>query len=266
MKNKKLYLSGLIVLFALVIIALLFVTFSIKDIKTEYSVSERQIDVTKLEEKIKEFKGKNLVFFNQEEIENVVAEFPYFEVESVEKSFPSTLSIKLKERQQVYSVKVEGKFAVLDNNGIVIDLLESKKEGLIEINLDSPSNDGQAEFFSDCIKVENCRVGSKIITNFDDYFYKSINIISSNESSDIFKEMKIYINDTLKTFDIVLSTKTKINIRINEVQDLGKEKLDFAINEYNNQTSDFKKSNEMYNMTIRTKGNNEIFVKYEIEG
>lgn len=265
MKNRKIYLCALIVLFVLVIIALLFIAFSIKDIKTDYKVAERNADIEKIEERIRNLKGKNLVFFNQNDLDKIMIDFPYFEVESIDKSFPSLLNLTIKERRQIYTVKTENKFAVLDANGIVLDILETKKDGLIEINLENKnSQDSGQDKFGNTICIEQCEVGKKLATNFDDYFYKSVGIVSSVDSNDIFDGMKVVIS-TLNTFDIVLSTKTKINIVLKESNDSGAEKMDCAMDKYKREEYDFKKSNEMYNMIVLKDYNNKIQIQYSLE-
>lgn len=253
MKRKKFYLYGLIVLFVLVVLALLFVTFSIKDVKITYSISEREEETKIIQQEIDSLKGKNLIFMDREEVDSIVENYPYFEIEVFEKSFPSTLNIKLKERQQIFTVKYQDKYAVISNEGIVLELVDSKKEDLIEIDL-TPTD---TEFFSQIV-INECVVGSKLKTNFDEYFNQAVIITTSNESTDVLSNMKVLIDQTYKTFDLEYLTKTQISIMLVKAQENGVEKMDKAIAEYNNQIIDYKKSSEKHQIYV-----NEINGKIE---
>lgn len=59
--------------------------------------------------------GKNIIFLKKQPyIDNIEKAYPYLEVINIETSFPSKLTIHVRERQPFYAVQNEGKYLLLD--------------------------------------------------------------------------------------------------------------------------------------------------------
>jgi|GEM_PF-5076548 len=119
MKYKRLLIS-LCVIVAFAFATLVFVAlFSVKDIEVGYSVYGER--VTGAEEVLSVFKGKNLLFVSEEEIEKQLKDNLNLKIDEVKKVYPSTISVKLSGRQEMYAVSAEGgEYFVVDEEFAVV--------------------------------------------------------------------------------------------------------------------------------------------------
>ena len=168
MKAKRLLvlLIGL-AFFISLILSCLFI-FSIKTVKTEFSVSA-DFDETNVQNTLNEFNGKNLLFFNEEEVGLALSKFSNVKVLSVKKTYPNLLEVKVSERLVSYALCYNDNIYLLDNEGFIISERSEDYDtkNLIKITLAD-------------IKAVNLVVGSKISTDFNELFYSAIKIAETH--------------------------------------------------------------------------------------
>ena len=123
---------------AVLVYALLcFVTvFSVSDVTTEYSIYQES-EVSKAEEILSSYRGKNLVFINTEEIERRILEETSLKVLEIKKVYPFTLKASFFARQERFAVQREdGSYYILDDEYTVLhtrDTLVNPSDNLSDI-------------------------------------------------------------------------------------------------------------------------------------
>ncbi len=121
MRYTKL-IASLCVLVVIAFATLCFrVVFSVSDINVEYSYY-KQSEVEKANEILNGYKRSNLLFIKEDEIINLIHSNTDLKVESVEKKYPNVLNVKLKERQEMFAIKVGDEFLILDDEYTVVDI------------------------------------------------------------------------------------------------------------------------------------------------
>ena len=118
------------------------VMFAIKNVNISlscYSYEEANeqagAEIADYKEKILEkVRGTVIYFVSEEDIAEVID--GDYSLESVEKVYPCTLNITLKERKETYSVALsDGKYALYDENGVLLDGSSSKRSDY-DVSLD----------------------------------------------------------------------------------------------------------------------------------
>lgn len=129
------------------ITCLLFLTVAVFCFASAFRITDIELNVKSLQDsnedisnscyaELKKYDGKNLVFLNTRDVENGLKKLSgYIEVESVKKEFPNKLTVKVKERAEVFSLKVGEDYFALDKNFNVL----SKKTSLVN-NVDGADN------------------------------------------------------------------------------------------------------------------------------
>ena len=112
------------------------VAFAVKNVNVSlncYSYEEgdaqAEKDIWEYKNKILEkVRGTAIYFVSEEEIAKLID--GDFSLESVEKVYPCTLNVTLKERKETFSVALpDGKYALYDENGVLLDGSASKRNG-----------------------------------------------------------------------------------------------------------------------------------------
>ena len=87
MKNKKLLISIISIVFAIVVISLAVSVFTIKQVKVNYTVTQNVIDTNEINESANSFAGKNLLFLNTDKIVDKLEENlnTYYQIIEVKK-------------------------------------------------------------------------------------------------------------------------------------------------------------------------------------
>ena len=245
MKAKRLLvlLIGL-AFFISLILSCLFI-FSIKTVKTEFNVSA-DFDETNVQNTLNEFNGKNLLFFNEEEVGLALSKFSNVKVLSVKKTYPNLLEVKVSERLVSYALCYNDNIYLLDNEGFIIsersDDYDTKN--LIKIKLAD-------------IKAVNLVVGSKISTDFNELFYSAIEIaettlteeleFTGTKIKDCVKEITISNSNKVKV--AVFSTYSGVAIRINKPDEDGTDKAQKGFTEYHKLINDYYKTYDTIDVT-----------------
>ncbi len=134
MKNKRLVITLLSLIFVAVVALFFTALYSVKDVHCEYSVYDSS-DVEKAEEILQSFKGKNLIFLNENEVKNAILENTSLKVEKVEKVFPNKIEVKLTSRQERFAVlSPSGNYYVLDEDFTVVAIRGDISNSADELN------------------------------------------------------------------------------------------------------------------------------------
>ena len=119
-KTKKIIISLTTILFFVgILIVLSFTVFSLKKVELNFKTSHSQISVT--EEEIVDGGdfgyGQSVFFHNKKQyIEKIESIDPYIQVINIETVFPSTFVVHIAQRQEVYSIKIDDKYFIVDQN------------------------------------------------------------------------------------------------------------------------------------------------------
>lgn len=126
MKKKWIISLSAIGVVIITIVILCFTLFTVQNISIDYRTSlvyqyndDEIIAASKLE------KGKSVLFLKKQQyIDNIEKAYPYLEVINIETSFPSKLTIHVRERQPFYAVKNGERFMLLDSSLKVLEMVD----------------------------------------------------------------------------------------------------------------------------------------------
>lgn len=102
-----------------VIAAGLNAVFTITLVHAEFSVTsaEGQAEAEELKEKLDKYVGSSTTFLKLDEVWKETEAYPCLKVEKLEKKFPSTLEVKITERNEVFALEKENGYAILGEEG-----------------------------------------------------------------------------------------------------------------------------------------------------
>ena len=128
-RNKRIkFILKLVILIGLIVGSIVFALtspiFNIKDIQVTNNNAisgETIISLSGLS------KDQNIFKFKTSDVINKIKENPYIEEVKVNRKFPSTVQIEVKERTATYSVDFLGKYAYINNQGYILEISEDKK-------------------------------------------------------------------------------------------------------------------------------------------
>lgn len=229
MKARKLFVISLAVICSLAVLLSLFFIFSIKDVKTTYTVTEG-CSVKEIEETLNSYQKKNLLFLDVEDVKADLAKHPYFEIVSIEKDFPNVLNVVLKERREIFTLSIQNTVYILDKTGFVLNSLDKQTfdvayadKQLIEVTLLG-------------IKAKNVSVGSVIETDDQALFTAMLDMASAVQYTDTVNKVEIsnlIEGQVSKDFNFTsFQTNTGVVIRIVKAQDRGVQKINNAMQKY----------------------------------
>ena len=127
MKAKKFTVILIAILFALAVLTAVFFIFTIKKIDVSYSITE-DYDNSQITQTLNSFEGKNLLFFDLEQVEESLEKFPDLKIISIEKKYPGIIKISIAERLPVFNLAVDNKTYTLDREGVIIKITDGKIE------------------------------------------------------------------------------------------------------------------------------------------
>ena len=212
-KHKKLVIIlGVILTLFVLLIIFMFTVFSLKSVEVDYLTTNDAI--ISLEEDIKNeiSLGGTVLFKSKDEIsKNIEKKYPYVKVVNIETVFPNKFVLHLAERQELFAVKTNSKFAILDEELKILDVRENFENGkdnpillsVFESNLDIENRVGEFLDFKetnfgnvDGISVQN------FLNGLNAAFQKSSWTI--NDIQSFSKSLKLYSNFDYKTANVVL--------------------------------------------------------------
>lgn len=238
MTKKKIIISAISIVFAVVTVISVFMMFTVKEVKVKFSVYTDTNETRTLQEKFDKFTDKNLIFFNADEVRSVDVG-SRFEIESVKKSYPNVIKVSVKERKERFVVSFGDDYYVISDEGYVLDCA-SDTNGLIKVNLSG-------------ITLNEPVLGVKLSSDRDDDLYNAITLANVSGVVDACNEMTVeYVGKTMRS--VIFLTKTDVKIRIPMATEYGKEKTQTAFNAYFNETRDYIKSYSEIRVDIQPDG------------
>ena len=180
-RNKKIKLVLKIVLLVGIIaggtaFALISPIFNIKDIKVldnNQVSSDTIISLSELKT------GENIFRFSSNKAIDKIKENPYVENVKIHRKIPSTIEIKIEERIPTFSVDYMGKYAIINNQGYILEITDNNKELPIilnsstveqEITTGQRLNDEDLEKLEDILKIMSSTKENNLdkeVTNID---------------------------------------------------------------------------------------------------
>lgn len=245
MKTKKIFVSLISVVFALLMFLLTFAAFTLKSVNAKYSAGENTSEYidSVLEEKLNEFCGQNILFLDLNEIKNAVEENPYLEVVNIEKHLPNDVLLEVKELKEVYYLDYDGRtYALAEDGKVLCEVpLGTRDRMHIELNL----ND---------LTVSSIKLGKKLETNNDEVLSLAFSLAKAANLTNCIKTMKI-INNLVQT-DVIFDTYTGVEIRIPKADIAGVEKTEGAFAFYNSNidSTDYYKTFKIISVILQDDG------------
>lgn len=231
MKAKKVYIFIILALFIVALLSCGYFLFKVSKIDISFAINENT-DVSEITDNLDEFKDKNLLFLDLEEVKATVKKYDYFELVSVKKVFPATIKVEIKERRELYNLQTEDSVYILSQNGFVFNVYEKENYtkddslNLIDLNLSG-------------INVLSSNAKSFINTDNQDFINLVFKMTESIELSDCIKEVKVV--NAVEKQDVIFITKTGVTLVVYEALDDGLRKIEKQFERYEG-LSDLEKS------------------------
>lgn len=254
MQNTKKYLIIMVaVAFGIAVIAACVTLFSVKKVSVEFSVyGDSQAE--EIQAELDSLKGKNMVFLKNSEVYAICDKYPYYEITSVEKSYPNVLKVSITKRVEAFSVKDADKTYILDDEGRVL------------------SDNGQAEFPQNIVpiklgelKISSAVSGEKLVTTDDELFYSVIKVCKALSVTDLIKEIDLQLDFDGENYKgkLVFQTYTGVEIKIFNIENDGENKIKTAFNKYET-LSDYEKTSYKL-IVVKNKTTGEIYADWSEE-
>ncbi len=202
------------------------VLFSISDINVEYSYyNQNQIDETN--DLLKRYKGSNLFFLKEREIRDLIHNNTSLKVESITKDYPNVLNVKLKERQEMFAIKIDDSFYILDDEYTIVgirDNIANSIDGLDNIILEF----NHKEYDKSLLTVRSTlNIGNQAVMNS---FMAMVENISSPR--DIVSKIVIEEKQAGENYYFYVETLEGCKIEIRKATELTAEKTKQAITKF----------------------------------
>jgi len=140
--------------------------------------------------------GQNIFTVDTDAIHKELSTFPYVEVRSVRRAYPSTLIIEIKERNLKLAVKYADTYVLMDQEGTAVELAPSP-QGLVEIK---------------GVSVQAAAIGAKV-QGLDDYDYYLIDQVLEHFEDSAIGDVMTSIDLSVPTM-ITIGVKNGLSIRI----------------------------------------------------
>ena len=239
MNLKKITVILIAIAFGVVVLCSTFFLLTIKKVDVNYAVAENRNNTDQVQTTLDNLLGKSMLFFNEQDVELTINNYPYLEVVSVTKKYPNVLSVEIKERKEVYRIKDGDKTYVLNEEGIVLNDTGELLHGTKIIDLSFISFRNNPEFVSK-ITIESANVGKKIQTSNDTVVFNTLDIAKKVGLSDCIN--KIYVEDcTGGEYDVSFETHTGAKIYVVDVMNGGERKGLTAFRIYDTIANDYQK-------------------------
>lgn len=237
MRSKRVLVGLLSAVFIVITVVSIFMMFTVKKVSVDFSVYDDTDNTLEIQAKFDEFVGENLLFFDAKKL-NEVDVGACFKIESVKKSYPNVINVKITQRKERFVCEYNEKYYVLSDEGYVMKEISSdySSRDYIKINLKN-------------VSITDISLGQKIKTDHDQDVFTAIAFATVDGVVDATKEITVeYVGQTSRTASF--TTHTDVVLRfINSVKfspsDVAK-----AFSAYFNDERDYIKS---YNEIVISK-------------
>ncbi len=229
MKLKKVSTILIAVVFMISVIVACIGLFSVKKVHVDFTVSA-SADIERVQNKLNKFLGVNLLVFNEQEVSLALKDEPYYEVLSVEKSYPNILSVSLKERVEVYYLEFQGEFFIMNEDGFVVNKVSENPQSRERIYLQL-----------DGVEINRIAVGEYIDTNDNQTVNTAFEMAKSVNLTDCIKTLTVFKIGN-ESPNVTFETYTGVSIEIQYSDDDGVLKTQRAFDAYNEHANDYEKT------------------------
>ncbi len=260
MKSRRILVISLSVIFAAILVFSFFFAFTVKKVNATFSVFDgSDAECEKLKTEFDNFLGRNLLFFDEKEVEKIVADYPLFEVKSVSKNYPDGIFITVAERKEVYLFSSGDKNFVISEDGKAIRNGDKTSDGgLVKLSI---VNFGETEV----------KLGEVISTDYTENLLNAFAIAKSVKLTDKVSEIKIERKlstkkpEELGVYETVItfSTLTEVNVTVWDADNGGEEKA-LAVFDKFDSLSDYEKS--FYDLEVDFDSEGKIVIVWTKDG
>ena len=231
MNSKKITIILIAVAFFIAAVFSCYLLFTISEVRAEFSVSD-DIPVQEIKDRLDELKGKSVVKFNENEVYEIVSDYPLLKVESLQLKKPNLLLVKITERIPVYKIEANGEIYLLDDEGVAVSSGQGEYSDREVILLT----------LQGITVTEEIILGEKIVTDKDDILYNAFKMAKEVNLTDCIKQITVNYLSAGENRDVVFSTYTGVDITITKSDEQGIVKVKKAFESYDSCTTDYLKS------------------------
>ncbi len=232
MRTKKLFVILIAIAFLMSVLLCFALLFSVKKVDARFSVSENK-NVEEVVNCLEEFNGVNLLFFDVEEINQAMQQFPYFEVVSLKKSYPNVITVEIQERREVYDLLLNETVVNVASDGFVLNI-QDKSEWSGPVREKIVLETEGLTFFQP-------EVGKYLSCGDDKLLYSVFDMALEVELTDCIKTLKIEVEPYLRK-DAIFKTYTGASIVVFEADERGVDKITEAFSAYYEIANDYQKT------------------------
>lgn len=235
LSSKKLIVTLLSVVFALITIACFFVITTVAKIDVQFAITEN-VDTVAVKNILDKNIGRNILSVKESEIEDSLNTFSYVDVIKIEKQFPNVLKVSVKERREVYGVEEGDYVHVLNEEGILLKTVSKSefewKREIIKLNLG-------------IVKITDKTFGQALSTDSEQLFSVTLDMAKSVNLADCIKEISIQKYDAPNELsDVEFLTYTGVKICVYKAEEYGTDKAKLGFDVYDKEVSDYEKASD----------------------
>ncbi|MCL2323306.1 MAG: FtsQ-type POTRA domain-containing protein [Oscillospiraceae bacterium] len=210
-KNEK-KVRRRILTFLFVSVILIVIFFTLKSFKIKYIefTGGENINVTAFEPKANELMGRNIFIADYNTIIKEIYSNPYVMKVCVKRSLPDKINIVIDEKKALFYI-YNGKYVIFDNQGMVLEIDNQVKNGIIEITGVNIKEDIKK---NDYVKLDKQHFD--VINEISDLFLKNTSVLKpyrldiSNLS-----DLSVFVNDIEIKMGDLFNLKEKLNSAFN---------------------------------------------------
>lgn len=133
------------------IIILCFTLFTVQNVNVQFWTStQHEYEDEKIISASNIQMGKNIFFLDKQNFaDNIEREYPYLQVINIETSFPSSLTIHVRERQSFYAIKNDEGYLILDDYLKVLEQSQELTKPAIFVESKIETLDGSEKYITD---------------------------------------------------------------------------------------------------------------------
>ncbi len=219
-KRKRMFLSTVFILFIGFAIFILMINAGFFSIDSITVLGNEKVLENKIVLLSSIQKGENIFKISIKNAEKNITTLPYIKNVKVKRRFPKEVIINIEERQEIIQIQNISSFAIIDNEGYILDNIDKKDESLTEVV---------------GLNIQNKVIGEDVFVNNEDGL--KVEFIRKSEELNMLSKFK-YINmedDTninILTFDeievvfgIVNNVEYKLRLLVQVLNNIEEEKL-----------------------------------------
>lgn len=219
-RRRKTVIILVLLLAILITLSLKLPYFKIKQINV---VNNNTVSTNEIIKKSGVYKGQNIFYLNEFKIKDNIMDNPYIVNVKIQRVMPSTINIVVNERDAVFYAQKNNKYAIIDKNGIVLEIRNDiKNRNLIKLD---GLNISKAQIGKTLPDISSNKI--KTISDFTDIVVNNKSVCGNIKEIDITNNVDIvaYYNNMQIKMGTNDNMVKKLNRAVNIIND---EKLNSA--------------------------------------